>query len=120
MAGSAPVIALIGDGGVQFTLPELSTGAELKLPVPVIVWHNEGYREIENSMRAKNVPVGSTRISAPDFAAAAAAHGAHYARPGGLGELGSAVAGALAADAPTLIELREDRFLTAPSGGWYS
>ena len=67
-----PVLALIGDGGIQFTLPELTTGSEQSLPVPVLVWHNDGYREIENSMRAKNVPVDSTRIEAPDFAAAAA------------------------------------------------
>ncbi len=119
LAGSAPVIALIGDGGIQFTLPELSTAAELELPVPVIVWHNQGYREIENSMLAQNVPADSTRIEAPDFPAAAAAHGARYARPESLPELGAAIRDALSAAAPTLIEVQEDAFLTTPSGGWY-
>ena len=119
LAGTAPVVCLIGDGGIQFTLPELSTAVEARLSVPVIVWHNEGYREIENSMRARNVPVDSTRITAPEFALVAAAHGAHHARPESLTALGHAIEGALAADAPTLIEVREEVFLTTPSGGWY-
>ena len=119
LANLAPVLSIIGDGGIQFTLPELSTASELRLPVPVIVWHNEGYREIENSMRAKNVPVDSTRIAAPDFAAAATAHGARYAHPESLADLQQAIRAALAADRPTLIEVTEDAFLTTPSGGWY-
>jgi acetolactate synthase-1/2/3 large subunit len=119
LAGGEPVIALIGDGGIQFTLPELSTAAELELPIPVIVWHNQGYREIENSMRAQNVPVDSTRIDAPDFAAAAAAHGAGYEMPESPAELTAAIRAALAAKSPTLIEVQENTFLTTPSGGWY-
>ena len=119
LAGVGPVVGLIGDGGIQFTLPELSTASELGLPVPIIVWHNQGYREIENSMRAKNVPVDSTLIEAPDFSAAAAAHGAHYAKPESLAGLGPAIQAALRADAPTLIEVQEADFLSTPSGEWY-
>lgn len=116
---SQPVIALIGDGGIQFTLPELGTATELGLGVPVILWHNSGYREIENSMLAKNVPVESTRIAAPDFAAAARAFGAAYARPDTLAALTAATEAALAAQRPTLIEVQEARFVTRPSGRWY-
>lgn len=119
LADLGPVIGLIGDGGIQFTLPELSTASELKLSVPIIVWQNQGYREIENSMRAKNVPVDSTRIEAPDFASAAAAHGARYENPQLLAELGGAIGDAFSVDGPTLIEVREDVFLTKASGGWY-
>jgi len=114
-----PVIALIGDGGIQFTLPELTTAAELGLAVAVIVWHNDGYREIENSMRARNIPADSTRILAPDFQAAAKAHHAHHANPRSLDELERTLVEALDADGPTLVELQEADFLTQPSGGWY-
>ncbi|MEJ2088414.1 MAG: 5-guanidino-2-oxopentanoate decarboxylase [Gammaproteobacteria bacterium] len=113
------VIALIGDGGIQFTLPELTTAAELALPVAVIVWHNDGYREIENSMRARNIPTDSTRILAPDFEAAARAHHVDYAHPRSLTELERDLTHALAGDRPTLIEVRERDFLTQSSGGWY-
>ena len=119
-AATEGVMALIGDGGIQFTLPELTTAAEQQLPIAVIIWHNDGYREIENSMRAKNVPADSTRILAPDFKAAAAAHHADYARPSSLAALRESVQLALAGDRPTLIEVREADFLSQPSGEWYS
>ncbi|MEM8766123.1 MAG: 5-guanidino-2-oxopentanoate decarboxylase [Pseudomonadota bacterium] len=120
VAPEQSVIVLIGDGGIQFTLPELSTAAAEGLPVAVIVWHNEGYREIENSMAAKGVPADSTLIKAPDFAAAAAAHGADYRRPKDTTELEAAVREAHEASGPTLIEVREGEFLSTPSGGWYA
>ena len=119
IAGDRPVIALIGDGGIQFTLPELTTGAEAGLPVPVIVWHNDGYREIENSMRARNVPGDTTRILAPDFRAAARAHHVNYANPDTCAALEAAVRQAIEGNRPTLIEVREKDFLTQPSGDWY-
>ena len=119
-ATDSPVVALIGDGGVQFTLAELSTGAQAGLAVPVIVWNNNGYGEIENSMLARNVPATHARVTPPDFAAAAAAHHCGYANPASLAELHSALEAAVNAAAPTLIEVRERDFLTTPSGQWYA
>jgi len=118
-AGAGAVIALIGDGGAQFTLPELATGADLGLPVPVIVWHNDGYEEIANSMAGVGVPAASTRVRAPDFARAAAAHHCHYARARDLRQLSAALTAALGGDRPTVIEVLQADFLTRPSGGWY-
>ena len=116
---AGPVVALIGDGGIQFTLAELSTGAQASLAVPVIVWNNNGYGEIENSMLARNVPATHARITAPDFAAAAAAHHCGYANPTSLAALHSALAAAVKTVSPTLIEVRESDFLTTPGGQWY-
>jgi acetolactate synthase-1/2/3 large subunit len=118
-AGIGSVAALIGDGGLQFTLPELTTGAQARLAVPVLVWNNFGYAEIENSMSAQQVPVDSTLILTPDFQQAAAAHRCHYSQPGDLTQLTLSIQTALEADAPTVIELLEEKFLSAPSGGWY-
>lgn len=118
-AGCGPVVALIGDGGIQFTLPELTTGAQAGLALPVIVWNNQGYAEIENSMRAQQVPVQSTQILTPDFQQAAAAHRCHYLRPRNLSELVTGLQTALNASAPTLVEIVEEDFLSIPSGGWY-
>jgi acetolactate synthase-1/2/3 large subunit len=118
-AGVGPVAALIGDGGLQFTLPELTTGAQARLPVPVLVWNNFGYAEIENSMSAQQVPVDSTRILTPDFRRAAAAHRCHYHQPADLDELTTSMQTAMQADAPTVIELLEADFISGASGGWY-
>src|SRR5690606_15231861 len=35
-----PVICLIGDGGLQFTLPELASAVEAKVPLVVLLWNN--------------------------------------------------------------------------------
>ncbi|MEZ5558700.1 MAG: 5-guanidino-2-oxopentanoate decarboxylase [Pseudomonadales bacterium] len=119
LASPRPVLALIGDGGLQFTLPELLTGAEAHLPVAVIVWCNDGYQEIANSMTASGIPVDSTRVATPDLQQTAASQHCHYERAATLGELQSALRSALGRDAPTLIEVRQSDFLASPSGGWY-
>ena len=119
LAVECPIIALIGDGGIQFTMPELTTGAQTQLPVAVIVWNNEGYAEIENSMRAQAVPVDSTRILTPDFESVARAHHCDYARPVDHAMLETAIKQAHGNTRPTVIEVRESDFLTQPSGQWY-
>ena len=44
------MIALVGDGGLLFTVGELATAAELGLPLPVVVANNGGYGEIRDQM----------------------------------------------------------------------
>ncbi|WP_035529698.1 thiamine pyrophosphate-dependent enzyme, partial [Hoeflea sp. BAL378] len=70
-----PVVALLGDGGFQFTLAELGSARDLNADVAFVVWNNSGYMEIETSMTSAGItPIGVTP-SAPDFAAIAAAYG---------------------------------------------
>ncbi|MGO4840275.1 thiamine pyrophosphate-dependent enzyme, partial [Rhizobiaceae sp. 2RAB30] len=58
-APDATVVCLSGDGGFQFTLPELGAALEAAANVIFVVWNNRGYREIETSMRDAGVePVG--------------------------------------------------------------
>ncbi|TNM41288.1 acetolactate synthase, partial [Nocardioides albidus] len=45
-----PVVAMLGDGGVMFTVAELATAAELGIALPVVVVDNSGYGEIRNEM----------------------------------------------------------------------
>ena len=47
------VIALSGDGGLQFSVQELATAAQLQLPLPVVVFDNGGYGEIRDEMAAR-------------------------------------------------------------------
>ena len=70
-----PVVALLGDGGFQFTLSELGSARDCDADVAFLVWNNFGYMEIETSMEASHItPIGVTP-SAPDFSAVAAAYG---------------------------------------------
>ena len=105
-----PVVALAGDFGVQFTLPELMTAVELELALPVVVWNNAALGQIRDDMVAAGIePVGVSGRN-PDFIGAAAACGAHGVRVRGAGELAQGVRAALAARGPTLIEARDTDF----------
>lgn len=70
-----PAVALLGDGGFQFTLAELGSARDCGADVAFLVWNNAGYREIETSMTGSGVtPIGVTP-SAPDFTMVASAYG---------------------------------------------
>lgn len=114
-----PVAALIGDGSAQFTLSELAAGVEAGLGVAILVWNNEGYSEIKTGMQAAGIEPTGVDIYTPDLLGAAAALGCHTARPRNLDELAEALPVAMAQDRPTVIELRQDDFITQPAGNWY-
>ncbi|MFV2031887.1 MAG: 5-guanidino-2-oxopentanoate decarboxylase, partial [Gammaproteobacteria bacterium] len=66
-----PVVTFAGDGGFMFTLQELVTAAELKLPIPIILWNNDGLKQIQDDMKLRDIPlVGVVGIN-PDFIALA-------------------------------------------------
>lgn len=113
-----PVIALLGDGGVMFTVAELATAAEQRIALPVVVVDNEGYGEIRNEMAERSDPVHAVTFPAPDFAALGRAVGCDGvtvdldagAEPASLT---NAIRDALVADRPTVIHVRVPRGGTA-------
>lgn len=81
MIGSnKPVISLIGDGGIQFTIPELICAVELELPLIVLLWNNQGYGEIRSYMEDRGLPLIGVNIKTPSFEPLAAGFGAGYRR----------------------------------------
>lgn len=101
----AAVVCLTGDGGFQFTLPELAVAVDAEVPVIFVVWNNSGYREIETSMRAVGVePVGVSPIP-PDFCQLAQAYGIASERMKGIGGLADALKRGRASAKPYLIEI---------------
>ena len=103
-----PVIAIAGDGGTMFTVQEFVTAAELKLPLPLILWHNDGYKQIRDDMREANVPRIAVDGLSPDYLALAKAMHCNAIQPESMDELGKAVTTALDLDRPTVILVRED------------
>jgi acetolactate synthase-1/2/3 large subunit len=102
---SRPVVALAGDGGLQFTLPELGTAVDEGAKVIVVVWNNRGYREIEMAMRDVGAePVGVTPTP-PDFVRIASAYGIAAERAASLGDLARLLREAAARAGPSLIDL---------------
>ncbi len=106
-APGTPIVCIVGDGGIQFTLAELGSAMDEKTPVIFIVWNNDGYREIRDYMVDNNIaPVGVTP-SPPNFLLAAEAYGLNGARLASIADLPAALTEAAARDTPTLIEIHE-------------
>lgn len=99
-----PVVALVGDGGVMFTLSELATAVEARLPIIILLWHNAGYEEIRRYMDAHEVPRLGVDIRAPDFQQVAAGFGCASRRVDSPATLAEALA-TRPGGAPCLIEV---------------
>lgn len=63
-----PVVVLVGDGGIMFTLSELATAVEEQLPVVIILWYNAGYEEIRRFMDDSGVERRGPGRAAAGFA----------------------------------------------------
>jgi len=70
-----PVLALTGDGGLQFVLAELVSAVEAQVPLIMIVHDNQGYGEIKTYMNQQNVAPIGVDILTPELSTIAAACG---------------------------------------------
>lgn len=77
-APQSRVVCLVGDGGAQFSLPELMVAVDEGLPIIFIVWNNQGYQEIETSMQQAGVNVVGCDPTPPDFKLVAASCGIEH------------------------------------------
>lgn len=103
----APVVVLQGDGGIMFTVAELATAAELRLPLPIVVFDNGGYGEIRNEMADRDEPVHAVNLGGTDFVALARSVGCLGVAADEPADVAAAVVDALKADRPTVIHVRE-------------
>ena len=104
-APRSAVAALSGDGGALFTIPELASAADLGLPIALVIWQNDGYGEMRDSMDRIGAPRMGTEITAHDFMLLAEGFGCRGVRTESLDDLPGALAEAFAADRPTLVEV---------------
>lgn len=103
--GETPVVALAGDYGLQYSLNELGTAVEYKLPVVILLWNNTALGQIHDNMVEMGIQPNAVSLVNPDFQMLAKAYGAGAAKPANLRELARAIAEALKADRPTVIEM---------------
>jgi acetolactate synthase-1/2/3 large subunit len=102
---SRPVICLIGDGGLLFTLPELAAAVEEGLSIPIVVWNNLGYAEIGDYMDKSGITRCGVDLTTPDFVAVALGFGCKAVRVSRANALESAVRDAFSANGPTVIDV---------------
>lgn len=112
----APVVCLIGDGGLQFTLPELASAVEAQVPLIVLLWNNQGYEEIKKYMVNRAIEPVGVDIHAPDFIGVARALGAQAEQAGDVAQLQAALARAVERSGPTLIEVDQAQWQRAVQG----
>jgi acetolactate synthase-1/2/3 large subunit len=74
-APDRPVICLVGDGGLQFSISELAALRDVNAWTAVVIWNNQGYGEIRTSMLAVGIEPEGVDVRPPDFAHIAAAYG---------------------------------------------
>jgi len=110
-APETPVIALVGDGGLLYTVQEMAAAADEETPVVVILWNNEALGEIRDGFIARGIEPIATAPRQPDFLALARSFGWRAERAGDAAALRGQLQNALAAPGPTLIELKESDFL---------
>ena len=87
------VVAVVGDGGAQMTSEELIVAVEEKLPITFVVMDNRALGMV------------NTPITSPDFVKLAAAHGMKGVRVSDPKRLDAAIAKAVRAKGPFLVEV---------------
>jgi acetolactate synthase I/II/III large subunit len=73
-APDRPVVCLVGDGGLQFSMSELAVLRDVDAWTAVIIWNNQGYGEIRTSMLAVGIEPEGVDVRPPDFAHIARAY----------------------------------------------
>ncbi|HWL70285.1 MAG TPA: 5-guanidino-2-oxopentanoate decarboxylase [Geminicoccus sp.] len=107
-APDRPVVALIGDGGCLFTLPELASAVEAGVPIVILLWNNRGYGEIADYMTETGVPKLGVDLVTPDFVAVARGFGCAAERATSLDHLERLLSASIDHSVPTLIEIDQN------------
>ncbi|MDX0978530.1 5-guanidino-2-oxopentanoate decarboxylase [Sinorhizobium medicae] len=111
-----PTVCLIGDGGIQFTLPELGSAREAELPLIVLLWNNNGYGEIKSYMETRGIEPIGVDIFTPDFLTISRGFGCEAHRMKDHRELPALLEAALLRRCPTVIEIVEADYIAAING----
>ena len=99
------VISLSGDGGLAMLMGELLTAVQNKLPVKIIVFHNNSLAFVEVEMMAAGIVPFGTDLKNPDFSKVAEACGLFGLRVTQAEQLRPALEQAFAHDGPALVDV---------------
>ncbi|MGD1925341.1 MAG: thiamine pyrophosphate-binding protein [Paracoccaceae bacterium] len=105
----APVIAFMGDAGLEMVMGELGTLRDLGAPLVVVVFVDRSLALIELKQRRSGLQNAGVDFERTRFADVAKLYGGNGVTVSGPGEAGPALQDALAADRFTLIEIEIPR-----------
>lgn len=104
-APTRQVVCIVGDGSFLYTVQELASAVENRVGFPVILWNNQGYGEIRDSMLSAGIAPIGVDLYTPDFVSMAQSFDCHSVRLTRLHDLAGMVEGAMLAERPTVIEI---------------
>ena len=107
-APDRPVVSLIGDGGLMFTVGEMAAAVEAGARVIMLTHDNGGYGEIKTAMLADDVAPLGVDLTVPDLPGIAAACGWSVATPDTPEAMLEAVREAAGRSGPTMIRFDDD------------
>jgi acetolactate synthase I/II/III large subunit len=107
-APDRPIIALVGDGGILFTLSEMVVAVESGLPIIMLLHENGGYGEIKSYMVTGDIEPIGVDLWGPDFAKIADGFGWLTAKVECLKDLITEVQKAAKATLPTVVIFRDE------------
>ena len=109
-APDRPVVCVVGDGGLQFSVQELASAREIEAPVIILLWNNYGYAEIKSYMVSRQIrPIG-VDIFTPDFHLLAKGFGCESVKAKKLADLPDLLRAAAKRKTATVIEIVEHEF----------
>ena len=103
-----PVVCITGDGGFTMVMGDFLTAVKYELPVKLFLFNNRQLGMIMQEQKVENYPNWQTDLYNCDFAEYAQTCGGTGMKVTGPGELAGAVATALAADGPVIVDIDTD------------
>jgi acetolactate synthase-1/2/3 large subunit len=79
-AQNRPIVCLVGDGGLQFSMGELAVLRDVGAWTALVIWNNQGYGEIRAGMIAAGIEPEGVDVRPPDFAHISRAYGYPHRR----------------------------------------
>lgn len=94
-----PVVCVVGDGALMFSIQELMTAVEQEIDLVIVCVDNGGYREIEQNEGARGIDPIGVRLAQPDWARLTDAFGGTGTHMTAADELGATLRRAIEAGA---------------------
>jgi acetolactate synthase-1/2/3 large subunit len=107
------VVALVGDGGFQYSMGELAVAIQERIGLPIVIFNDSTYSAVKEAQKWEREGRYSAvdLVGNPDFQKLAAAYGIESELVTTPADLTTAIRAALGRDLPTIIEVPTEQWI---------